>query len=54
MMLPEQERPVAIPKGQIRERRISNVSAMPEDLLNPYDLNDIANLLAYMQSVPAQ
>jgi len=54
MMLPEQERPVAIPKAQIRERRISSVSAMPDGLLNPYDLNEIANLLAYLQSVPKQ
>jgi putative heme-binding domain-containing protein len=49
MMLPEQERPVAIPKAQIRERRISSVSAMPEGLLDPYDLNRIADLLAFLQ-----
>ena len=54
MMLPEGERPVAIPKGQIRDRRVSRVSAMPEGLLDPYDLNQIADLLAYMQQTPAE
>ena len=54
MMLPEEERPVAIPKGQIRDRRVSRVSAMPEGLLDPYDLNQIADLLAYMQQSPAE
>ena len=52
MMLPEQERPVAIPKAQIRERRISSVSAMPEGLLDQYDLNRIADLLAFLEQVP--
>ena len=53
MMIPDQERPVAIPKDQIGGRRISSVSAMPEGLLDPYDLNQIADLLAFLQQTKA-
>ncbi|HUG80095.1 MAG TPA: hypothetical protein VML01_00415, partial [Bryobacterales bacterium] len=53
MMLPDQERPVAISKDQIRARRVSSVSAMPEGLLDPYDLNQIADLLAFLRQSTA-
>ncbi|MDA1314904.1 MAG: HEAT repeat domain-containing protein [Acidobacteria bacterium] len=53
MMIPDQERPVAISKDQIRGRRVSSVSAMPEGLLDPYDLNRIADLLAFLQQSTA-
>jgi putative heme-binding domain-containing protein len=53
MMIPDQERPVAISKDQIRGRRVSSVSAMPEGLLDPYDLNQIADLLAFLRQSTA-
>ena len=52
MMLPDADRPVAIPKERIRDRRLSRVSAMPDGLLDNYDLTRIADLLAFLQERP--
>ena len=53
MMLPDADRPVAILKERIRDRRMSSVSAMPDGLLDVYDLGKIADLLAFLQQGPS-
>ena len=52
IMLPDADRPVAIPKERIRDRRLSSVSAMPDGLLDTYALGKIADLLAFLQQSP--
>ena len=52
IMLPDADRPVAIPKERIRDRRLSSVSGMPDGLLDTYDLGKIADLLAFLQQGP--
>ena len=52
IMLPDADRPVAIPKERIRDRRLSSVSGMPDGLLDTYNLGDIADLLAFLQQSP--
>lgn len=47
------ERPVEIPKTQIRERARSPVSMMPEGLIDGLTQEQIADLLAFLQSGPA-
>jgi putative heme-binding domain-containing protein len=46
------EKPVAVPKGQIANRAPSTVSLMPEGLLEGLSPDDVANLLAFVQSPP--
>ncbi len=54
IMLPEEDRPLSIAKSQITQRRISSVSGMPDRLLDEYGLDQIADLLAYLQSRPQE
>jgi len=44
--------PIEIAKSQVKSRRKSKTSIMPEGLLDGYDQGGIADLLAYMQSNP--
>jgi putative heme-binding domain-containing protein len=46
------EKPVAVPKGQIKNRAASTVSLMPEGLLDGLSQSDIANLLAFVMAPP--
>jgi putative heme-binding domain-containing protein len=46
------EKPVAVPKGQIRNRAASTISLMPEGLLDGMSQSDIANLLAFVMAPP--
>ena len=46
----EPENLLEIPKVQIREHRVSNISAMPSGLLNSLSKDDILDLLAYIES----
>jgi putative heme-binding domain-containing protein len=46
----EVERPIEIPKTAVKDRRISKISIMPEHLLDGYGMDQIANLLAFLQS----
>jgi putative heme-binding domain-containing protein len=45
----EVERPVEILKSDVRERRPSKISIMPEGLVNSYSLDQISDLLAYLE-----
>lgn len=42
------ERPIEIPKSAVKDRRLSKISIMPEDLLAPYGMGDVSNLMAYI------
>jgi hypothetical protein len=42
------ERPIEIPKSAVKDRRLSKISIMPEDLLAPYGSGDVSNLMAYI------
>jgi putative heme-binding domain-containing protein len=46
----ESDRPVAVAKANVKSRRPSKISIMPEGLLDGYSMPDISNLLAYLQS----
>jgi putative heme-binding domain-containing protein len=49
------DKPVAVPKGQIKNRATSPVSLMPANLLDGMSESDIANLLAFtMAPAPAK
>lgn len=45
----EVERPVAVPVSEVKSRRKSKTSIMPEGLLDGYGLDQIANLTAFLQ-----
>ena len=42
---------VLIPKGEIEERGKSDISVMPQGLLDPLTPHDLASLLAYLESI---
>jgi putative heme-binding domain-containing protein len=46
--------PVQIPISQIASRKVADVSAMPEGLLNMLSLREVANLLAFLERGPAE
>jgi putative heme-binding domain-containing protein len=46
------ERPIEIAKAEIKGRRTSNVSTMPEGLIDRLTQEQIADLLAFLQSAP--
>jgi putative heme-binding domain-containing protein len=46
----EVERPIEIPTSRIKARRKSDVSIMPEGLLDAYGQGQIANLIAFLQA----
>jgi putative heme-binding domain-containing protein len=46
------DKPVALPKARITTRAASTVSLMPENLLDGYTQEDIANLLAFVLAPP--
>ncbi len=48
------ERPIEIAKTQIKDRRVSKTSIMPEGLLDGYSMGQISNLIAYLQAGPAK
>jgi putative heme-binding domain-containing protein len=47
--LPEEDRPLVLRKSDIKEKRVSQVSTMPDGLLDPYSTREIAALFKYMQ-----
>jgi putative heme-binding domain-containing protein len=49
MLLPDEERPLVIPKTHVKDKRISKVSTMPEQLLDGYDMQAIASLFAFVE-----
>jgi putative heme-binding domain-containing protein len=46
------DRPITIPKAQIKEQRQSTISTMPEGLLDEFSQIEIANLLAFLMGAP--
>ncbi|MBI1355627.1 MAG: hypothetical protein GC160_14915 [Acidobacteria bacterium] len=52
VLLPEEERPVKFEKSKVEIEK-SDVSIMPEGLLDGYDMRKIASLFAYLQQGPA-
>lgn len=46
----EVQRPIEVPKAQVKARRKSNTSIMPENLLDGYSQDQIAALIAYLQA----
>lgn len=48
------ERPVEIPKAQVAKRSRSDVSLMPEGLVDDLSQQDLANLLAFLLADPPQ
>jgi putative heme-binding domain-containing protein len=42
------DRPITIPKAQIQEQRQSQISLMPEGLLDEFNQEEIANLLSFL------
>jgi putative heme-binding domain-containing protein len=46
------DRPITIPKAQIQEQRQSQISLMPEGLLDEFNQEQIANLLTFLLSPP--
>jgi putative heme-binding domain-containing protein len=44
----EVERPIEIPKAMVRERRPSQISIMPEGLLDSYSMDQISDLFAFL------
>lgn len=45
-------KPLAILKSRIKDRRKSNVSLMPEGLMDEFSDQDVANLVAFIQAGP--
>ena len=43
---------VTIPKADVEEQKASTLSVMPEGLLDPLTLQEIADLLALFESAP--
>jgi putative heme-binding domain-containing protein len=52
MLIADEERPVVIPKSDVKDKRVSNVSTMPTQLLDGYSMGDISNLFAFVQKAP--
>jgi putative heme-binding domain-containing protein len=52
MLIADEERPVVIPKSDVKDKRVSNVSIMPTQLLDGYSMGDISNLFAFVQKAP--
>ena len=48
----EVERPIEIARSNVRSIRPSQISIMPENLLTPYGMNQVSNLIAYLQRWP--
>ncbi|MBN8730384.1 MAG: HEAT repeat domain-containing protein [Acidobacteria bacterium] len=48
----EVERPIEIARSNVRSIRPSQISIMPENLLTPYGMNQVSNLIAYLQRGP--
>jgi putative heme-binding domain-containing protein len=46
------DRPITIPKTQIKEQRQSSISTMPEGLLDEFNQVEIASLLAFLMGPP--
>lgn len=46
------DRPITIPKAQIQEQRHSQISLMPEGLLDEFSQEEIANLLSFLLAAP--
>jgi putative heme-binding domain-containing protein len=44
----EVERPIEIPKAMVRDRRPSQISIMPEGLLDSYSMDQISDLFAFL------
>jgi putative heme-binding domain-containing protein len=52
MLIADEERPVVIPRSDVKDKRVSNVSTMPTQLLDGYSMGDISNLFAFVQKAP--
>jgi hypothetical protein len=52
MLIADEDRPVVIPKSDVKSKRVSDVSTMPTQLLDGYSMEDIADLFAFVQKVP--
>jgi putative heme-binding domain-containing protein len=52
MRIADEERPVVIPKSDVKSKRVSEVSTMPTQLLDGYSMEDISNLFAFIQKAP--
>lgn len=52
MLIADEDRPVVIPKTDVKDKRVSDVSTMPTQLLDGYSMSDIANLFAFVQKAP--
>jgi hypothetical protein len=52
MLIADEERPVVIPKSDVKSKRVSEVSTMPTQLLDGYSMGDISNLFAFVQKAP--
>jgi putative heme-binding domain-containing protein len=52
MLIADEDRPVVIPKADVKSRRVSEVSTMPIELLDGYSMADISNLFAFVQQAP--
>ena len=48
----DQPRPIEVLKSNLKAKRISRVSIMPENLLDGYGMNEISGLIAYLLSHP--
>jgi hypothetical protein len=48
----DQPRPVEVLKANIKAKRLSKVSIMPENVLDGYSIQQISDLMAYVMSKP--
>jgi putative heme-binding domain-containing protein len=52
MLIADEERPVAIAKSDVANKRVSEVSTMPTQLLDGHSMGGIADLFAFLQKAP--
>jgi putative heme-binding domain-containing protein len=52
MLIADEERPVVIAKSDVANKRVSEVSTMPTQLLDGHSMGGIANLFAFLQKAP--
>jgi len=48
----DQPRPLEVLKSNVKARRISRVSIMPENILDGYSMDEISGLIAYLLATP--
>ena len=52
VLLPEEVRPIILPRAKVTDVSLPEVSIMPEGLLDEYDLDAISGLFEYLQQGP--